>query len=649
MDMKLKNNTKNRLGIFVFFDKEGIVDDYVTYLLDDLSKHLKDLVIVCNGKITSNGKKKLEKYSDQIFVRSNIGFDVSAWKEVILEKLDKRFLQSFDEVLLFNDTFYGPLYPFAEVFKAMNEEDIDLWGLTAHAEACPYVSHNETIDIPKFIQSYFYAFRQSIVKSDDFYEYWESIPEAEEITYDDAVHIHENRFANFFEERGYKFSAYIDNDDLSSDPLTSICYNTFMPYGMVAERKLPIIRRKVFNFDYDQVINYNGAEEIRNVLEYVKENTKYPVKMIWDNLLRLYNISDLKSNLHLNFIPDERHSNFVVPKSSTAVFVHLYYTDILNQCYDYLKNIPDTVDLYISTGSEEKKRIIEDYFKDLNVKKVIVIENRGRDLASLLVGFRKTILKYKYFCFIHDKKTSGGKGPLTIGRSFQYIEFENLLKSEKYINNIIELFESDESLGVLSPPGPLHNIYFGSIGEEWTSCFKETKKLLKRFDVKVPLDEEKTPFCLATCFWARTDALEKLLKYEWKYEDFPKEPLPVDGTISHALERSLAYFAQDKLYYSGWVLSSHYASLEIANLNRMFSEVVRIQQEKMPLDLAYSFGDFKNRLRMLEYPKHYRKRYNRKVNPTYFGAFMNLKEEYGCRYAIKYSIKYVINKLFRKK
>ena len=34
MKINLENN--NRLGIFVFFDKDGIVDDYVTYLLDDL-------------------------------------------------------------------------------------------------------------------------------------------------------------------------------------------------------------------------------------------------------------------------------------------------------------------------------------------------------------------------------------------------------------------------------------------------------------------------------------------------------------------------------------------------------------------------------------------------------------------------------------
>lgn len=642
MKINLENN--NRLGIFVFFDKDGIVDDYVTYLLDDLCCSLKELIIVCNGKISDKGIHKLMKYSNTIYVRENVGYDVSAWKDVLTNKLEKEYLSSFDEVVLFNDTFYGPLYPFKEVFKKMNKEDCDIWGMTIHPEAEIVISDAERYVIPKFIQSYFYVFRKSVIESSVFYDYWNELPDAENITYDDAVHIHENRFANYFEKKGFKCVAYIDNSDLSSNPLTSICYNTFMPYGMVRERKLPIIRRKIFNYEYDQIINYTGGEEIRNVLEYVKKNTNYPVKLIWDNLLRLYNISDLKTNLNLNFILDEKNSTYVIPKGIAAVFVHLYYTDILDQSYEYLKNIPKDVDLYISTGSEEKKKVIEDYFKDLNIKKIIVIENRGRDLASLLVGFRTTILKYKYFCFIHDKKTSGGNGPLTVGRSFQYIEFENLLKTENYINNIIELFELDDSMGILSPPAPLHNIYFGSIGEEWTSCFNVTRDLLDKFDVNIPFSQEKNPFCLATCFWARTASLEKLLKHEWKYEDFPSEPLPVDGTISHALERSFSYFAQENLYYSGWCMSRDYASLEISNLNKMFSDVVRLQQEKIPNDLSYSFGRYKDRLKILEYPDYYISNNSNNV----FKKFKYLKDNYGCRYAIKRSLRFIFKKIFKK-
>lgn len=600
--MKIKN--KNRLGIFVFFDNDGIVDDYVTYLLDDIIVNLKEMVIICNGKIGEVGLKKLKKYTDKIYIRDNVGFDVSAWRDGILNFLKRDYLESFDEVLFFNDTFYGPLYPFSEVFDVMNKKDIDFWGLTSHGESISIVKNKKVI-VPKFLQSYFFAFRKSVISSDIFYDYWRKLPPANDIEYIDAVTIFENKFAEYFSKKGFKYDSYIDNSTICNDIDHSICYNTFMPYGMIKNRNLPIVRRKVFKFDFYEVINNNANEEAKKALDYIKENTNYPIKYIWDNLLRLYNVRDLKTTLHLNYVIDDKFSHYHIKETNAAVFAHIYYTDILEDSYEYLKNIPENVDLYISTNSDDKAEYIKSYLKDLKIKKIIVLQNRGRDLASLLVGFREDILKYKYFCFIHDKKTSGGNGPITVGRSFQYTEFENLLRSKEYIKNVLETFEKNESLGFLSPPSPLHNIYFASIGEEWTSCYDITKELLDRFDVNVPVCKEKPPFCLATCFWARTDALEKLLKYNWKYEDFDAEPLPTDGTISHALERSFSYFAQEKKYYSGWVLSREYAAIEIANLDRMLSEIVNILQEQNKNSYAYSYGAFIDRLKALTCPTYY--------------------------------------------
>ena len=38
-------------------------------------------------------------------------------------------------------------------------------------------------------------------------------------------------------------------------------------------------------------------------------------------------------------------------------------------------------------------------------------------------------------------------------------------------------------------------------------------------------------------FWARPSGLSALIKYNWKWSDFPSEPIPYDGTILHAIER----------------------------------------------------------------------------------------------------------------
>ena len=60
-----------RLGIFCFFDKEGIVDSYIDYLLEDLKKNLSRLIIVINGYVNCEGREIFEKYTQDIIIRNN--------------------------------------------------------------------------------------------------------------------------------------------------------------------------------------------------------------------------------------------------------------------------------------------------------------------------------------------------------------------------------------------------------------------------------------------------------------------------------------------------------------------------------------------------------------------------------------------------
>ena len=79
--------------------------------------------------------------------------------------------------------------------------------------------------------------------------------------------------------------------------------------------------------------------------------------------------------------------------------------------------------------------------------------------------------------------------------------------------------------------------------------------------------EDKAPVApLGSVFWFRTKALAKLHEYPWTYEDFPEEPLPVNGTISHAIERIRPYVAQEAGYYPALVMAEPFAEIEVTNL-----------------------------------------------------------------------------------
>ena len=109
-----------RFGIFLCFDVDGIIDDYIYYMLDDICQNLEELIIVSNGYLNEESMSRLKKYTEHdIVIRDNIGFDAGAWRDVMLNvgfiKLTK-----FDEIILFNDSFFGPIYPFKEMFDKMD-------------------------------------------------------------------------------------------------------------------------------------------------------------------------------------------------------------------------------------------------------------------------------------------------------------------------------------------------------------------------------------------------------------------------------------------------------------------------------------------------------------------------------------------------
>ena len=78
--MLINNDINNRYAIFVFYDRDGIVDEYNYVLLYEIKKYVKKLLIICNGDVNENGISGLNQYADEVIVRPNKGFDITAYK-----------------------------------------------------------------------------------------------------------------------------------------------------------------------------------------------------------------------------------------------------------------------------------------------------------------------------------------------------------------------------------------------------------------------------------------------------------------------------------------------------------------------------------------------------------------------------------------
>ena len=569
-----------RLGIFFFYEKNGVVDEFILYYLADLVKNLSELVVVCNGKLSEQGDAAFRQFTDHIIVRENKGLDVWAYKTA-LDDYGWERLSEFDEVVMTNSTLMGPVRPLREMFDAMAEQqDLDFWGLSIHhgAKTNPFKGKHLYRYLPVHIQSHFIVYRKRFIQSPELQAYWNEMPMIE--SYTDSVQRYEAVFTKQFEDRGFKWDVYVKTDDLKefTDYPLLVC-----PVRLLRDKKCPLFKRRSFMHTLEAYLNDTAGEPVRELYEYLKEETDYPVDLIWKNMIRTMHPHEFTRNLGLTrvvppTVQDPALAQQVCAKRRIALAMHLYFMDMLDQSVAFAAKFPPQTDVFISTNDEKKKRQIEQAFagQDLHSVTVLVVENRGRDVAAFLCDLAPHLRGYDYVCFMHDKKAIQTR-PGSVGASFGYVCNENVCKNAAHVLNVLCEFERDPYLGILCPPYPTHGLYFMNMcSGGWGPNFENTKQLLKTLRLDVPISGEESPIApFGSVFWFRPNALGPLFAHGWQHSEFPPEPLPQDGTISHAIERVYPFVAQAAGYYPAVVMSRDFAVLRADTMQAYAGGMIR--------------------------------------------------------------------------
>jgi len=241
---------------------------------------------------------------------------------------------------------------------------------------------------------------------------------------------------------------------------------------------------------------------------------------------------------------------------SCAVHIHAYYLDVLERMLDYMKRIPFSYDIFISTNNEEKKLAIAGMLSAYVPGKtchIHVVPNRGRDVAPLFVGLGNVLLGYDLALHLHTKKTphlAGGAGDEWLMHNLDY-----LLPEGQCMHNLQQMFQSQQDCGVVFPRA--------WCGAELFVDMRNNRLLVNRYLVEMGIDLEildhgRVMFPAGNMFWFRPEAIRPMLSSNLTYEDFPNEPLPSDGTLAHAIERCTLYVAHSR-GYRNYMIESHAA------------------------------------------------------------------------------------------
>ena len=217
-----------------------------------------------------------------------------------------------------------------------------------------------------------------------------------------------------------------------------------------------------------------------------------------------------------------------------AVHVHAFFPEILPRILSALDAADVPCDLFVSVP--EGVTLPADVAARPHCT-VRTCPNRGRDLAPLLCLFGKELASYDCIAHFHTKKSAH----VTDRADWLGHVLGQLLPGADGVRKIFGLLA--DGYGMVSPSDYL------DVSEDPTGWMRNraaAADLAKRGGLEVDLCRDFTPmaFPQGSMFWARGDFLKRFFELPLTFDDFPAEPIGVDGSPAHALERLFFLWGQ---------------------------------------------------------------------------------------------------------
>lgn len=229
----------------------------------------------------------------------------------------------------------------------------------------------------------------------------------------------------------------------------------------------------------------------------------------------------------LRFDPDR-------PRADVAIVMHIYYPDLWPEFKAKIESLDVAHDLYVTLTyrgdeTEELATQIRAEFPDATV---VPLENRGRDILPFLTLVNAGALTgYKAVCKIHTKKSPHRED----GEKWRRHLIDGVLPDEG-LEGLLETFIGDEKASFWVADGQ----HFDDT-KWWGSNLEITRSLLRRIEVEIT--GKRLSFPAGSIYWMKPVIVDLLRAMKLNTEQFDPELAQVDGTLAHALERTMGFLS----------------------------------------------------------------------------------------------------------
>lgn len=477
-----------RICFFAGYDKDGIIDDYIIYYIKKLSE-ISDVYYFGDFNCSKKELNKLINYCKGVYSKRHGEYDFGSWNKLV-KIIGLKEIRKYDELILANDSCFGPLKPLEPIFEIMEKQNCDFWGLS-----CSRGYHIH-------IQSYFLVFNNNIIKSDCLFDFLDKVVSEESLQM--VCDKYEDRIAYVLTNEGFRFKSYVPYGEFNLHPYFNL-------WSCISNDKVnfPFIKAKVFTCNV-------GNEPQKNWIKFIKDNTYYDYNLILNNLKRRgLSKKDIQKNVYIskvkkNFRAEVKSLIRKMIKLIASPLIRSLHSFVDNKILEYASAIDDRLNemdkklskLYnISVLDEKAKYEIKSkgecklHFNQIDTYKIVeygnMFINKNEIKKVLLLGTfssrNKEFIKQlnNHYVFI-DEKTD--KTTMSIKKEnknvrFDLIIIQNILSIEKFSNiekmfNNLKDFAMQETTFVLSI-------------ENNNNVIEKYNKLLKKLDFVEDFDAKR--------------------------------------------------------------------------------------------------------------------------------------------------------------
>lgn len=181
------------LAVMAHYDALGGLAPHTARHIASLSRVCDRLVVVSTAGLDAPADQERVRRHAELVQRPNYGYDFYSWK-VGLDSVED--LGSYDQVVITNDSFVGPLVPYEHIIETMCGRGVDMWGIT------------QSLRRERHVQSYFVSFRRWLAGARAFANFWDGMtPESDR---QQVITRYELGLSRTVVEAGFELGAYFE-------------------------------------------------------------------------------------------------------------------------------------------------------------------------------------------------------------------------------------------------------------------------------------------------------------------------------------------------------------------------------------------------------------------------------------------------------